>query len=257
MTSKRALHRVGARMTDLSFRANSVTSAEPAASAHQPRDSPPVARGLLRRSAGHLGPCAVDYFLGLLATRAGRPAEALERSSARCSSAPRSARSRSARRVLVALARAHAASGAAEPAQRRLGDALELAQRLDMQPLAAEIGALRADLRGAAAAVAGEPAPEAHPVLRCEGDYWTVAHGGEVSRVRDAVGLHYLRTLLREPGREFHVLDLAGGAEAGRCARRAAGPVRGGAGARRRRGREARAGCPARSAASRPPTAAS
>jgi hypothetical protein len=27
--------------------------------------------------------------------------------------------------------------------------------------------------------------------------------------VRDAKGLHYLRVLLREPGREFHVLDLA------------------------------------------------
>src|SRR4029450_12396899 len=60
----------------------------------------------------------------------------------------------------------------------------------------------------------------AHAALRCEGDYWTVAYGDVVARVKDLKGLHYLAHLLRSPGQEFHVLDLIGqgpgGAEAGR-----------------------------------------
>ena len=44
--------------------------------------------------------------------------------------------------------------------------------------------------------------------FRREGDYWTVAFGGTVVRMRDAKGLGYLARLLRHPHREFHVLDL-------------------------------------------------
>jgi tetratricopeptide (TPR) repeat protein len=40
------------------------------------------------------------------------------------------------------------------------------------------------------------------------GDYWSVAFGDRVARVRDSKGLRYLSRLLAEPGREFHVLDL-------------------------------------------------
>ena len=43
-----------------------------------------------------------------------------------------------------------------------------------------------------------------------EGDDWTVVFAGVQVRLRDAKGLHYLARLLREPGREFHVADLAG-----------------------------------------------
>ncbi len=42
------------------------------------------------------------------------------------------------------------------------------------------------------------------------GDYWSVAFGGRVARLRDSKGLRYLSRLLAEPGREFHVLDLVG-----------------------------------------------
>ena len=41
-----------------------------------------------------------------------------------------------------------------------------------------------------------------------EGEYWTVAYQGEVSRVRDTMGLRYLAYLLRYPHRQIHVLDL-------------------------------------------------
>jgi hypothetical protein len=44
--------------------------------------------------------------------------------------------------------------------------------------------------------------------FRREGEYWTVAFGGAVVRMRDAKGLGYLARLLRDPHREFHVLDL-------------------------------------------------
>src|SRR5262245_33872143 len=53
-------------------------------------------------------------------------------------------------------------------------------------------------------------------LFRHEGDFWTLAYGGTVCRVKDAKGLHYVAFLLRHPGREFHVLDLIGlGLEAG------------------------------------------
>ena len=54
-----------------------------------------------------------------------------------------------------------------------------------------------------------QPAPEEPAMLfRREGEYWTVAFGGKVVRMRDAKGLGYLARLLRHPHREFHVLDL-------------------------------------------------
>ena len=46
------------------------------------------------------------------------------------------------------------------------------------------------------------------PVLRREGDYWTIAYDAAVVRLRDAKGLRYLEPLLRHPGRSFHVAEL-------------------------------------------------
>jgi tetratricopeptide (TPR) repeat protein len=45
---------------------------------------------------------------------------------------------------------------------------------------------------------------------RCvyQGDYWTLAFEARLIRLRDSKGLRQLALLLREPGREFHVLDL-------------------------------------------------
>jgi predicted component of type VI protein secretion system len=54
--------------------------------------------------------------------------------------------------------------------------------------------------------------PGSH-VCRREGDYWTLAYEGAVLRLKEAKGLHYLAQLLRHPGREFHVLDLAAGSD--------------------------------------------
>src|SRR5216683_4988865 len=48
-------------------------------------------------------------------------------------------------------------------------------------------------------------------VFRKEGEYWTVGDGRKSFRLKDSKGLGYLAHLLRHPGAEFHVLDLAGG----------------------------------------------
>src|SRR5271170_6052766 len=48
-------------------------------------------------------------------------------------------------------------------------------------------------------------------VFRKEGEYWTVGYGAKAFRLKDTKGLGYLAHLLRHPGTEFHVLDLAGG----------------------------------------------
>jgi hypothetical protein len=71
-----------------------------------------------------------------------------------------------------------------------------------------------ADAAGVAAvAPAVEPA-RAEPALAVlcrEGDVWQVGFGAEVARMKDARGVHLLALLLRHPGQEIHVLDLAAG----------------------------------------------
>src|SRR3954452_20392107 len=43
-----------------------------------------------------------------------------------------------------------------------------------------------------------------------EGEYWTVANGGAVTRIRDCKGLGYLAHLLARPHVEIHASDLVG-----------------------------------------------
>src|SRR5207244_4140260 len=46
-------------------------------------------------------------------------------------------------------------------------------------------------------------------VFRCEGEYWTLAYEGAVCRIRDTKGLHHIAHLLRHPGQQFDVRELA------------------------------------------------
>jgi hypothetical protein len=55
--------------------------------------------------------------------------------------------------------------------------------------------------------VASMPSGEA--VFRREGEYWTVAFDGVVSRLKDSKGLRDIAALLAQPGREIAALDLA------------------------------------------------
>ncbi len=48
-----------------------------------------------------------------------------------------------------------------------------------------------------------------------EGDYWTISYAGKETRLRDIKGLRYIAQLLKAPGQEIHVLDLAALVEGG------------------------------------------
>lgn len=94
-------------------------------------------------------------------------------------------------------------------ARGRPGDADE-AERL----LAALIASLHgAGERGATAGAAvNPPAAGAVPAryqFRREGDYWTVAAGAKISRLRSLRGLEYIAELLRHPHESIYVVDLA------------------------------------------------
>lgn len=48
-----------------------------------------------------------------------------------------------------------------------------------------------------------------------EGDYWTIRYAGTETRLKDIKGFRYIAQLLKVPGREVHVLDLAATVEGG------------------------------------------
>ena len=119
------------------------------------------------------------------------------------------------------------APGDAERAQPLLDEAGALARTLDLAILGERLRALAAspdaaalprDL-AAAAATAPRPSPRAGLApaftLVREGEIWTVRCGDDVCRLKDSRGLAMLAELVANPGREYHVLALAGGGEAG------------------------------------------
>jgi CheY-like chemotaxis protein len=58
---------------------------------------------------------------------------------------------------------------------------------------------------------ASQPPPEVcDAVFRQEGDYWTLAYQGNVCRLKDLKGLHYLAFLLARPSEACHVVALVG-----------------------------------------------
>jgi eukaryotic-like serine/threonine-protein kinase len=114
-------------------------------------------------------------------------------------------------RVLLEYARALLArsrDGDAERAAALLDDARRLAQDLDLR------GVLR---RVAALVPATDRTPQtSRPEARfqCEGEFWTIAYGGEAFSLRDVKGLRYIALLLAAPGTDLHVLELVSAAEA-------------------------------------------
>jgi hypothetical protein len=58
-------------------------------------------------------------------------------------------------------------------------------------------------------------------VFRHEGEFWTIAYGAQMFRLRDVKGLRYIASLLASPGRDIHVLELVSAATEPRADARA------------------------------------
>jgi hypothetical protein len=109
--------------------------------------------------------------------------------------------------VQLELARIAVALDDHDDARRRLVAARRLVERADAPPRLAEIEALAERVGGTSRT--GETRPTAN-VFRREGEIFTIEYEGTVVRARDSKGLRDLERLLRDPGREVHVLDLVG-----------------------------------------------
>ncbi len=98
-------------------------------------------------------------------------------------------------------------------AQRYRDSALVLCDRLGAFPLRAQIAREWAE---ATASRFPTPTPSPTPTpgkaiaIVGEGEYWTITGCGELCRIKDSRGIQMLARLVGDPGRELHVLDLAG-----------------------------------------------
>jgi tetratricopeptide (TPR) repeat protein len=167
---------------------------------------------------------AVDRYLGLTAMTAGdlvaaeRYLDDALQLNTRIGARPWTARTQAdLARLLVARGR----PGDRERALELLTAALGTARRLGMTVFAERAGDDFARARGdshpgQAPLPAAKPAEHTAqwPVFRREGEYWSIAFAGDAFRLKDVKGLRYLAQLLRHPGREFHVLDLAAAGQA-------------------------------------------
>jgi hypothetical protein len=112
---------------------------------------------------------------------------------------------------LAALLRKRNGEGDAVRARSLVAHAHAQAAELAMTHLARA-----AEAAGALEGVATRSAPAPAPALSLEreGELWRVAWGGKEARLKHSRSLELLQQLVESPGREFHVLDLAGGRNA-------------------------------------------
>ena len=113
----------------------------------------------------------------------------------------------------MGLGRAHRAAGNEARAALELAAARAAFERLGAMREEAEATRALGDSRANEATDAAAPtlatgATTAN-VFRREGDYWSLQFAGDIVRLQDLKGLHYLSLLLGASGRELHVLDLA------------------------------------------------
>jgi hypothetical protein len=166
-------------------------------------------RNAIAGPAYYLGP--VSYYLGILASSAGRLPTA-EQHLERALTAARAAGARPfVARILLAMARVRATSDPRVATQLQTeGDAL--ARELGMAMLAPPDAAALAPSPPAASELDGVTNPIDRTAFRAtlarDGDIWTTSYGGRTARMKALKGFAYLAVLVGEPGREFHVLDL-------------------------------------------------
>ncbi|WP_170208461.1 ATP-binding protein [Micromonospora pisi] len=140
----------------------------------------------------------VDDYLGRLATRLGRPDQALSHLDSAIALERRIGALPWLAATLVVRAGVLGGHGGGVEDRARVDDDLDrarsIAQRLGM------IGLL---------ATLTPPADEWR--LTREGEDWRLDAGAETARLRDSQGVRYLRTLLAAPGQEIAALDLVAG----------------------------------------------
>jgi hypothetical protein len=110
-------------------------------------------------------------------------------------------------RVLLEHAQALAARGEGGDRERiatMLEEAARLCEELGMAGLHERVAAQRE--RSSAA----PPASDA--IFRREGEFWTIAYGGQTFRLRNVKGLRYIASLLASAGSDVHVLELVSAA---------------------------------------------
>jgi hypothetical protein len=158
---------------------------------------------------------SVARYLGLLAATMGRTPEALAHFEAATAANARMGVRGQVAHTKVDLARLLFARGEAGDRERGIqlvAEARQTAEELGLSRLRERIAQLTPPAPRAAVADPATPAQTA--ILRREGQQWTIGLGHETVRLKDGPGLAYLAALVRQPGREFHVLDLAMGADA-------------------------------------------
>lgn len=151
-------------------------------------------------------PGPADLYLGMLAALLGRVAEADRHYAVALAVSERMGSRPSAARVRYWWARLFAARREVERAATLAEACRASARQLGMASLARQAAELAGQLdphRGAADDC----------TFRREGEYWTVSFDGTMSRLRHTKGMAHLAQLLGSPGREQHVLMLAGAGE--------------------------------------------
>ena len=150
---------------------------------------------------------SVARYLGLLAVTARRPeAAAAHFEQALTANARMGIRSQLAHTKCDYARLLFSRNGAdgRERAQTLLAEARETAERLGLIRLRERIARLKPP-----PLASGGLEPKRKAILRREGHEWTIGLEPRTSRLKGGRGFAYLATLVREPGREFHVLDLA------------------------------------------------
>ena len=101
---------------------------------------------------------------------------------------------------------------AVELASHIPGARLVLLDGDSMAPWAGDVAAAARAVDEFLGAARDDEVEEASPLephtFRCEGEYWTLAFGGRLRRVRDVMGLHHIAYLLARPGEHVTVAEL-------------------------------------------------
>ena len=171
---------------------------------------------------------SASRFLGLLATTLGDVEAALDHfetaiaMDTRMGAVPAVVRSKLG---MACALECRAASGDAARARALLGEAVDAARSLGMTVVLAALEATRDRIDGAGSGPKAAPADEATertaalPTLFArDRGLWVVGGGDDPLRLRHSKGLVYIERLLRAPGREVHVVDLANDGASGSTA---------------------------------------